>query len=552
MINHLAIQNYALIHHLEIDFSDGLTTITGETGSGKSILLGALGLVLGKRADLNILKDKTIKCIIEATFAISNYKLKSFFKANGLDYEEETIIRREILPSGKSRAFINDTPVTVSVLSQLGDRLIDIHSQHQTLALSSRAFQFELLDAMAKNSNYIDSYSRGLLVLKVAQKELVALLEKQASAKASYDYNLHLFEELEQAKLTPEEQETLEKRLNFLEHIDAIKIDLSESVSIISAEQVGLQEQLFNLKAKFNHLASLSDKYEALHKRIDSLNIEFLDIASEVELALDAVDYEPSEIDTISNRLQLIYTLQKKHQVDTIAALLEKKEVLESEIIVVADASSILKEKEEAVAEIKTKLEDLSATIHDRRLAVIPKLQKQLTAILSQLGMVQARFNIELDYTNTFLTNGKDEIQFLFAANAGSEFALLKKVASGGELSRIMLAIKTTLSKHKKLPTIIFDEIDTGVSGAVANQIAEIMDTLASHMQVMAITHLPQIAAKGKVQLEVVKTIKANQTETHIQILDDKSRIDVIAAMISGENISEAARNHAATLLSKN
>ena len=551
MINHLAIQNYALIHHLEIDFSDGLTTITGETGSGKSILLGALGLVLGNRADLNILKDKTKKCIIEANFAIANYKLKSFFKSNDLDYDEETIIRREILPSGKSRAFINDMPVTVSVLSQLGDRLIDIHSQHQTLALSSKAFQFELIDAIAKNTNYLDSYSRGLIVLKNAEKELQALLAKQAQAKASYDYNLHLFNELEQAKLVAGEQEILEKRLNFLEHVDAIKIDLSESVALISDEQVGLQEQLFNLKSKFNHLAGLSDKYEALHQRIESLNIEFLDIASEVELALEAVDYEPSEIDTISNRLQLIYTLQKKHQVDSIEALLDKKNVLEAEIVIVSDASLTLKEKEQAVAEIKEKLEQLSTTIHDRRLAVIPKLQKQLTAILSQLGMTQAAFKIQLDYSSSFLTNGKDEIQFLFAANIGSAFAPLKKVASGGELSRIMLAVKTILSKHKKLPTIIFDEIDTGVSGAVANQIAEIMDTLAVHMQVMAITHLPQIAAKGKKQLEVIKTTKANQTETHIQVLDDKSRIDVIAAMISGENISEAARNHAAELLSK-
>ena len=549
MITHLAIKNYALIAALSIDFSDGLTTITGETGSGKSILLGALGLVLGNRADLSVLSNKDSKCVIEATFHIAAYKLQSFFTKNDLDYEADTIIRREILPSGKSRAFINDTPITLNVLSQLGKRLIDIHSQHQTLALSSKEFQFQLIDALANNDKYLNSYSRGLKALKEAQKALDNLLEEQKTAQASYDYNLHLFTELENAKLIAEEQETLEERLQFLENIDTIKLQLSESFSLIETEEIGLQAQLFLLKNKLEKLSNLSDKYQALNERISAVNIEFLDISSEIGLALEKVDFDPSELEKTTSRLQLIYDLQQKHNVNSITDLLEKQKELEVKVAIVNDASSLLKEKEQTVADISSKLEELSQTIHQRREVVLPKLTKQLEAILSKLGMKHARFDIGLTYQKNFNTNGKDELSFLFTANKGAAFGELKKVASGGELSRIMLAVKTVLSKYKKLPTLIFDEIDTGVSGEVAGQIAQIMQEMSKNMQLMAITHLPQIAAKGKEQLMVSKKTTTTATHTNIVKLSQEQRIDVIAAMISGATVSDAAKAHAKSLL---
>jgi len=549
VITHLAIKNYALIAALNIDFSDGLTTITGETGSGKSILLGALGLVLGNRADLSVLSNKDSKCIIEATFHVDAYKLQSFFAKNDLDYEADTIIRREILPSGKSRAFINDTPITLNILSQLGKRLIDIHSQHQTLALSSKEFQFQLIDALANNDKHLNSYSRGLKALKEAQKALDDLLEEQKTAQASYDYNLHLFTELENAKLIAEEQETLEERLQFLENIDTIKLQLSESFSLIETEEIGLQAQLFLLKNKLEKLSSLSEKYQALNERINTVNIEFLDISSEIGLALEKVDFDPSELEKTTSRLQLIYDLQQKHNVNSITDLLEKQKQLEVKVAIVNDASSLLKEKEQTVTDISSKLEELSQTIHQRREAVLPKLIKQLEAILAKLGMKHARFDINLAYQENFNTNGKDELSFLFTANKGATFGELKKVASGGELSRIMLAVKTVLSKYKKLPTLIFDEIDTGVSGEVAGQIAQIMQVMSKNMQLMAITHLPQMAAKGKEQLMVSKKTTTTATHTNIVKLSQEQRIDVIAAMISGATVSDAAKAHAKSLL---
>jgi len=549
MLKHLSIKNYALINQLETDFTNGLTTITGETGSGKSILLGALGLILGKRADLGALKDKTKKCIIEANFDLANFKIKSFFNKNDLDYEQETFIRREILPSGKSRAFINDTPVTLVILSKLGERLIDIHSQHQTLAVSSKAFQFDLLDALAKNDKYLASYKRGLSKLKEAQKALAALKEEQEQAKVMYDYNLHLYQELKQAELQQGEQESLEERLQFLENIDGIKVALSDSYALINVEEIGLQQQLFVLKSKFQQLNSLSNKYEIISSRIESLNIEFLDIASEVELALEQVEFDPSALDKITSRLQLIYDLQAKHQVGDIRSLLAKEKELQDAVAVVEDSASLLEEKEQAVHEISSKLDELSLIIHDRREAIIPKLDKQLKAVLKQLGMYNAQFQIEVSLTKDYFSNGKDSLVFLFSANMGNDFGALKKVASGGELSRIMLAIKTVLSKHKKLPTIIFDEIDTGVSGEVANQMAQIMKTMSANMQVIAITHLPQIAAQGDAQLEVYKFDSNDQTETAIKQLSQKDRVEVIAKMISGRQVTEAALNHASALL---
>jgi DNA repair protein RecN (Recombination protein N) len=549
MLKHLSIKNYALINQLETDFTNGLTTITGETGSGKSILLGALGLILGKRADLGVLKNKEQKCIIEANFDLSHFKIKTFFNKNDLDYEQETFIRREILPSGKSRAFINDTPVTLAILSKLGTQLIDIHSQHQTLAVSSKEFQFELLDSLAKNEKYLESYKRGLSKLKTAQKELTALKEAQEQAKAMYDYNLHLYQELKQAELQEDEQESLEERLRFLENIDGIKVALSDSYNLINVEEIGLQQQLFTLKSKFQHLNSLSNKYEIISNRIESLNIDFLDIASEVELALEQVEFDPSELDKITSRLQLIYDLQAKHQVATIVLLLEKQQELQNAVAVVEDSASLGAEKEQIVQEISSKLDELSLTIHDRRKAIIPKLDKQLKLILKQLGMHNAQFQIEVSLVKDYFSNGKDDLIFLFSANKGNDFGELKKVASGGELSRIMLAIKTVLSKHKKLPTIIFDEIDTGVSGEVANQMALIMKAMSANMQVVSITHLPQIAAQGDAQLEVYKFDINEQTETAIKQLSQEERVNIIAGMISGKNITAIALQHAKELL---
>lgn len=549
MLTSLSIQNYALINQLSIKLNDGLSIITGETGAGKSILLGALGLVLGNRADVSTLKDATKKCVVEAELAITNYQLKAFFESVDLDYETETIIRREILPSGKSRAFVNDTPVTLSVLNQLRTRLIDVHSQHQTLELSDSNFQFQILDALANNSQELASYKRGLKQLNAYRKEFKELEANQREANQQYDYNLHLYNELIEADLRDGEQKDLEERLEKLNNVEEIQLNLSEAVHISTVDEIGIQTLLNTLENRLQKVAPFSKEYEELSERITSVKIELNDIVTELENAYESIDSNPNELEKLNDRLQLIYNLQKKHYVSSISELIEIQFNLADKVSQVENAEEIINQKQQQIDDVCNKLNKVAALISKARAKVIPSLKKQLEFLLSELGMPEARFSIELSEANDFLVNGKDQLQFLFSANKGGSYGELKKVASGGELSRIMLAIKKILSDNTKLPTIIFDEIDTGVSGEVSNKIAQIMQQMAKNMQVITITHLPQIAAKGNQHYKVFKEEVDHKTTSNLKQLSEDERIVEIAEMLSGKNISDSAIIHAKELL---
>jgi len=549
LLTQLSINNYALINQLSIDFSSGLSIITGETGAGKSILLGALGLVLGNRADLSSLKDTSTKCIVEAKVAISNYNLQDFFKEVDLDYEPETIIRREILPSGKSRAFVNDTPVTLSVLNQLRIKLIDVHSQHQTMQLSDNIFQFSVIDAFAKNKERISSYQTGFVQLNQLKKELVELETKQREAYQQYDYNSHLFKELTAADLQVDEQNILEEKLERLNNVEDIKLNLSEALEISITDDIGIQSSVNNLENKLSKIAPFYKEYQNLLERITSVKIEIDDIVAELENANESIDFNPNEAEEINDRLQLIYNLQKKHYVNSVEALLQVHEELSEKVLQVENADELIANKQQEINIVSDTLDTIAAIISKARNTSIPKLTKELENLLADLGMENARFSINIKTTKNYFSNGKDALEFLFSANKGGNYGELKKVASGGELSRIMLSVKKVLSTSTQLPTIIFDEIDTGVSGEVSNKIAAIMQQMSDHMQVIAITHLPQIASKGSTHYKVYKEEINGVTTTNLKQLSSEERIVEIAEMLSGKDISDAALIHAKELL---
>ncbi|MEO0036860.1 MAG: hypothetical protein RIQ59_71 [Bacteroidota bacterium] len=549
MIVSLSIENFALIEKLSVRFSDGFSVITGETGAGKSILLGALGLVLGKRADLSSLKNKEEKCIIEAHFKISNYNLQDFFTANDLDYEEETIIRREILPSGKSRAFINDTPVNLNELQELSNYLIDIHSQHQTQELSDDLVQFQIIDSVASNADVLKEYALKLKEYKKLNSDIKSKKELLLSLAKEQEYNSFLLEELLSAKLKSGEQELLESQFEKLNNVELINENLARISSLSNQEQYGVIQNLKDIKVAIQKIASYSQDFSGLSDRISSLLIEFDDIDKEITELAETISSDPEALQILNEKLQLIYSLQKKHQVNTAEELLEIQNELDVKVI-----SSVTLESEINALELQIKnteivLNDLATLINKNRIATLPILTSKLQAILATLGMVNARFDIQISQKETYFNNGRDEIQFLFSANKGSDFGLLKKVASGGEMSRIMLAVKSILSEYSKLPTIIFDEIDTGVSGEIAHKMGDILKHMSENMQVFAITHLPQIAGKGKEHIKVYKAIKDNQTLSELKLLTKDERVMEIAQMLSGSNVTETALNHAKELL---
>ena len=549
MLASLSIKNFALIEKLSIDFSKGFSIITGETGAGKSILLGALGLVLGRRADLTSLKDKEEKCIIEAQFDISKYNLKSFFEANDLDYEDQTIIRREILPSGKSRAFINDSPVNLNELQELGIFLIDIHSQHQTQELSDENIQFQIIDAIAGNLDLVAEYASLLKYYKQDKNRLSNLFSELKEAQKEQDYNAFLLDELLSAKLISGQQEEFESTFEQLNNVEFIKENLDKSLAFANEEQFGVLQNLKEIKTSLQKIISISPEYNALFERTNSMVIELDDIVSEITSLSEKLIYDPEKLELINQKLQTIYSLQKKHQVVTIDELLQIQNELESKVVSVDNLESEIK-KLEGVIEIKeSELNSKAILIRENRLKAVPVLSEKLIYFLEQLGMPNARFKIEVKETQNFSSNGKDEIQFLFSANKGSDFGMLKKVASGGEMSRIMLAVKAILAQYSKLPTIIFDEIDTGVSGEIANKMAVIMKQMSNEMQVFAITHLPQIAGKGNEHFKVFKTTIGNQTQSELKLLTNEERVIEIAEMLSGKDVSDSAINHAKALL---
>lgn len=549
MILSLSIENFALIEKLSVRFSDGFSVITGETGAGKSILLGALGLVLGKRADLSSLKNKEEKCIIEAHFQLKNYDLKSFFDDNDLDYEEETIIRREILPSGKSRAFVNDTPVNLNELQELSNFLIDIHSQHQTQELSDDGVQFQIIDSVASNFDVLKEYSLHLKEYKKLNSDLQDKKELLLSIAKEQDYHSFLLEELLAAKLKAGEQELLEAQFEKLNNVEFINENLARILSLSNQDPFGVIQSIKDIKLSIQKIASYSQEFSDLSDRISSLLIEFDDIEKEISFLAESVNSDPEELQLINEKLQLIYSLQKKHQVNTVEELLLIQDDLDAKVVSSVTLESEINSLELQIKNIEAQLNELADTLRQNRNKAIPILTDKLEVILAQLGMVNARFNIQIIKKENYFYNGMDEIQFLFSANKGSDFGLLKKVASGGEMSRIMLAVKSILSQYSKLPTIIFDEIDTGVSGEIAHKMGDILKQMSENMQVFAITHLPQIAGKGKEHIKVYKVIKDDQTLSELKLLSKEERVMEIAQMLSGSSVSESALNHAKELL---
>ena len=549
MLASLSIKNYALIENLKVDFRDKLSVITGETGAGKSILLGGLALVLGKRADASSVINKESKCIIEADFDIENYNLKSFFEQEDLDYEPTTTIRRELLPNGKSRAFINDTPTTLSVLNALSEQLIDIHSQHETLQLADSNFQFQIIDSLAKNEDYLASYTEKLKRFKMLIKELELIKINQKKSQDEYDFNSFILNELIQADLKENEQIELEETIIKLAHVEDIKLNLSEAIQLIDNEQIGAQNLLNQLKNNISKIASFSNDYKQLSERVNSVFIELNDIVQELEKENESLEYNPQELEKNEERLQIIDNLQKKHNVDSIEGLIEIKDSYKKKIIDVDSASEIIKNKELEIDKQRIEVEKLASKIHQRRAKAIPVFIYELERILSKLEMKNTRLSIDLIENEEFFANGKDELRFLISANKGLTFESLKKAASGGEMSRIMLAVKSILSKYTKLPAIIFDEIDTGVSGEVSNRIAGEMQQMSENMQVITITHLPQIAAKGNQHYKVFKEERSKTIRSDIKLLSKTERINELAEMLGGKLITNSALAHAKQLL---
>jgi DNA repair protein RecN (Recombination protein N) len=549
MITALSIKNYALIEKLSIDFSKGFSIITGETGAGKSIILGALGLVLGKRADLSSLKNKDEKCIIEAHFEISKYNLAAFFEDNDLDYEEDTIIRREILPSGKSRAFVNDSPVNLQELQDLGVFLLDIHSQQQTRELSDENVQFEILDAIVSNQATILEFKNLIKGYKSDKYKLNSLLKKQADAAKEQEYNTFLLNELVDSKLKAGEQAELESEFEQLNNVEIIKESIDKSLAIANDEQIGIVQHLKEIKSAIQRIAPFSDDYQTLLERIVSLSIELDDIGEELSKSSEKLINDPEKLALYNQKLQLIYTLQKKHQVASVEELIEVQVRLQNSVLELGNMEEEIATLTSTIQDKQISLDALAQLIHDNRAIAVPLLTDQLVAILDTLGMPNVRFDIQVTLGETYYTNGKDELQFLFSANKGTDFGLLKKVASGGEMSRIMLAVKAILARYSKLPTLIFDEIDTGVSGEIAIKMGEIMKEMSANMQIFAITHLPQIAAKGNVHFKVFKHTVGDDTQSELKVLTAEERVVEIAQMLSGTVISDSALNHAKALL---
>jgi DNA repair protein RecN (Recombination protein N) len=549
MLLSLSIKNYALIELLEIDFSNQFSIITGETGAGKSILLGALGLVLGNRADLSVLKDGQQKCVIEAQFSLVNYNLQPFFLENDLDYEDQTIIRREILPSGKSRAFINDSPVNLSELQLLATFLIDIHSQHQTREILNEEYQLQIVDAIANNSSLILNYTEELKEYNAIRKQLKTFQQEKESLSNEQEYNSYLLNELLVSNLKVGEQVSLEEELEQLSNVEFIKESLDKALLLTNEEQVGVLVNLNEIKIALQKIAGLSKNYQEISNRINSILLEFEDINSECFNLSEKIINNPERLEEVNSKLQLIYSLQKKHQVSSVEELLEIQEKLDEKVIKVDDLENAISKLEKALILSKEKVDNIANEITAKRKEIAPILSTKLEAILSELGMPDAQIVFSLTETDNYYKTGKNSVDTLFTSNKGMQLGTIKKVASGGEMSRIMLAIKAVMANYTKLPSIIFDEIDTGVSGEIAIKIGEIMKEMSNNMQVFAITHLPQIAAKGKQHYKVFKYTNNDTTVSELKLLTNEERIVEIAEMLSGKSISDSALNHAKALL---
>ncbi len=549
MLTKLSISNYALIDNLSVDFHKNLNTITGETGAGKSIVLGALGLILGNRADFMALKDNQKKCIVEGVFEVGNYNLNSFFEEFDLDYDAVTILRREITPAGKSRAFINDTPVNLKTLRQLGLQLIDIHSQHQNLELVNQKFQLELVDTIAKTAKILENYRQSLSVFLSLKKSLEELISKSEKAKADLDYFQFQFKQLEEAALEANEQTDLETELHKLTHAEEIKGAITDAVNLLDDEQLSVIQNLKGSQKSIENIQNYIAEAPELAKRLQSSFIELQDIIDELNSLAEKVEHNPARIETINDRLNIIYSLQQKHSVSTIIELIDLRNLFDRQINTVVGYDEEINLMENKLAEQKEKLEQKAAQLTLQRKKSFSKIEKSVVSDLRLLGMEKSKLNIEHHILPDFGTNGKDSISFLFSANSDSTPAEISRIASGGEMSRLMLAIKNLLRNSKALPTVVFDEIDSGVSGEIGVKMGNIIKSFSNSTQIINITHLPQIAAKGDTHFQVCKYEKAGRTYTSLKQLTENERVEELAKMVGGESLSKSTLTTAQELL---
>ena len=550
MLNQLHVKNFALIQDLKLHLKSGLNIITGETGAGKSILLNALGLLGGKRADLSIIRQGTKKCIVEGSFSLEDYGLETFFEAHDLDFEEPSIIRREISTTGKLRSFINDTPVNLSVLKELGDRVIDIHSQHSNLLLGKSEFAFNLLDSYCGNSDDLNSFNKLFLQYLSKLKKFEELKYKQQQEKLNLEFNEFQLKELDSHNLESGEQEALEKEFEILNNAEEIKSNGSIVVNNISYNNSSVQELLQEAINSLDKISSFDEGYGHLKNRLLSSSIEIKDISDEVQDKISKVNSDFSRVQQINERLDSIYSLQKKYNVSSVEQLIEKKENLKKIIDLVHGEDEELIHLSNAVKTSKILLLEKAKSISEARKNYAPIVAKEIIKDLELMGINQAQ--LEFKFSNVELNSfGTDHIDLLFSANKGSSLGKIDKIASGGELSRLMLSIKKIIGLKIALPTIVFDEIDTGISGEVANQVGRLMKEMGNKIQVVAITHLPQIAAKGHTHFKVFKSNLNQETTSEIKELSNESRIDEIAEMLSGLNVSESARQNALELINQ-
>lgn len=549
MLTKLAVSNYALISNLEVEFHSGLNSVTGETGAGKSIILGALGLILGNRADLSALKNQDEKCIVEGIFDVGNYQLQSFFQENDLDYDKLTILRREITPSGKSRAFINDTPVNLKTLRDLGLQLIDIHSQHQNLELGNRQFQLNLVDTVAATGKILLEYRELYHQFVKLKKNLRELTEKSEKERADLDYWQFQFNQLEEASLKENEQEELESELEQLTHSEEIKSALAEVQRLFDDERFSVIQHVKESHKKLESIQSFLSDVPALAQRLQSSLLELKDILDETGQLAEMVEHDPARIELVNDRLNQIYSLQQKHHVNSVSELIKLKNSFDEKINQVTGYEEEIEMLKTRLEKLQMQLEEKAQDLRTRRKKAFGSIEKAVLSDLQQLGMSRSKLQVVHENLPEFTPNGKDAVSFLFSANVDTPPAEISKIASGGEMSRLMLAIKNLLRTSKALPTVIFDEIDSGVSGEIALKMGNILKTFSTSTQIINITHLPQVAAKGDAHFVVYKYEESGKTYTSIRQLNDNERVEELAKMVGGENLTKTTLKTAKELL---
>lgn len=549
MLKNLKIENYALIEHLDIDFTDGLSVITGETGAGKSIIIGALSLVLGHRADTKIILSDSGKCVVEAIFDISAYNLQHFFDQWELDYSDECIVRREVLPSGKSRAFINDTPVNLQQIKELISLLVDIHSQHENLLLSNADFQLNVVDTVADTSVELNQYRDIFDNYQTLRRQLKTLQSDAEKIIAERDYAMFQFNQLKEAKLIDGEQDTLEEELKVMNHSQDITESLSTVSQIFDNDEIGVVSQLRTAANNIHRLSEYLGRADEFYERIDSAMIDIKDIAVEIDNILSNTEFSIERKNFVEDRLNMIYSLQQKHKVATVGELLDIQSDFEQKINLIDNFDEEIARLQRETADVESRLSEAAKRLTNKRMSVRKPVVEHVERMLNDLGMPNGRFEIEFSALDGFAPSGADKIEFLFSANKNRPPLPISEIASGGEMSRLMLIVKSLISTTKALPTIIFDEIDTGISGEIAKKMGEIMEQMAENMQVIAISHLPQIASKGRTHYKVFKDETQDKTQTNIIQLSANERIMEIAEMIAGKNPSRSALDSAAEML---